>query len=52
MDKCSSNRLRRCLLQESKLTLEKVIEIAQAMELQNSNRLLCSWMKFRLEWQG
>ena len=33
IDKYSSNRLRRRLLQESKLTLEKVIEIAQGMNL-------------------
>ena len=33
IDKCSSNRLRRRLLQEPNLTLENVVEKAQAMEL-------------------
>ena len=33
IDKCSSNRLRRRLQQEPNLTLEKVVEKAQAMEL-------------------
>ena len=33
IDKCLSNRLRRLLLQEPNLTLEKVVEKAQAMEL-------------------
>ena len=33
MDKCSSNRLRRLLLEERSLTLENIVEKAQAMEL-------------------
>ena len=33
IDKCSSNRLRRRLLQEPNLTLENVVEKAQAIEL-------------------
>ena len=33
IDKCSSNHLRRRLLQEPNLTLENVVEKAQAMEL-------------------
>ena len=33
IDKCLSNRLRRCSLQEPNLTLENVVGKAQAMEL-------------------
>ena len=33
IDKCSSNRIRRRLLQKPNLTLENIVEKAQAMEL-------------------
>ncbi len=35
IDKCSSNRLRKKLLQEANLSLDRVLQIAQAAEISN-----------------
>ena len=52
IDKCSSNCLRRLLLQEPNLTLEKIVGKVQVIELGKSYQLLCNRNKCRLVWQG